>query len=78
MKKSIGVVHSIAECQDCAWRAENYKNAQAIGAMHAKRYHHKVSVEIGFSAVYDCRDEGEQPAELPLYLDTKDEYHKCL
>ena len=55
MKKRIGVVHCIAECDDCGKSWTNYKNAQACAAIHAKTYKHKVSVEIGIACEYDGR-----------------------
>ena len=53
MKKTIGVVHIIAECKDCDWRTESHKNGQAIAAKHAKKYKHLVTVEIGIVVEYD-------------------------
>ena len=55
IKKSIGVVHAVAECEDCGKVFENYKNAQALAAIHAKKYHHKISGEVGIFFVYDGR-----------------------
>ena len=55
MKKSLGKSHTIAECFDCEWRTENYKNGQAIAAKHAKIYKHKVGIDIGISGHYDGR-----------------------
>jgi len=53
MKRTSGIVHGMAECKDCGWRNENYKNAQATGAIHAKKHKHRVEVEVGYSHVYD-------------------------
>lgn len=53
--KSFGVVHCIAECEDCGWRTENYKNGQATAAIHAKSHGHRVHVEIGIAGHYDGR-----------------------
>jgi hypothetical protein len=53
MKKTIGVVHVIAECKDCDWRTESYKNGQAIAAKHAKKYEHVVIVDVGLVVEYD-------------------------
>ncbi|MDD5327440.1 MAG: hypothetical protein PHY02_06455 [Phycisphaerae bacterium] len=36
IKRSFGVVHATAECEDCGWRNEQYKNAQATAAIHAR------------------------------------------
>ena len=55
MKKSIGVNHCIANCLDCDWSAQNYKNAQAIAAIHAKKYRHKVNGDVGIGFTYDGR-----------------------
>lgn len=55
MKKDFGVVHAIAQCEDCNWRNEQYKNAQATASIHAKKHKHKVHVEIGTSGHYDGR-----------------------
>jgi len=53
MKKTIGVVHVVAECKDCNWRTESYKNGQAIAAKHAKKYKHVVIVDVGLMVEYD-------------------------
>ena len=53
MKKTIGVVHVIAECKDCNWQTENYKNGQAIAAKHARKYEHVVIVDVGLIVEYD-------------------------
>ena len=55
VKKKFGVVHCIAKCQDCEWNSQNYINAQATAAKHAKKYKHKVFVEVGMSGYYDGR-----------------------
>lgn len=55
MEKVFGVVHCIAYCLNCKWSADNYKNAQAVAAKHAKHYKHKVSVEVGIGGYYDGR-----------------------
>jgi len=55
MKKVFGKTHTIAKCMDCAWYNENYKNGQALAAIHAKKHKHKVQVEIGISGYYDGR-----------------------
>ena len=55
MSYSYGVVHGLAECQDCKWHTASYKNAQAIAKLHAKRYGHKVVGELGISFEYDYR-----------------------
>jgi hypothetical protein len=55
MKYSYGVVHGMAECEDCEWRTDSYKNAQAIAAKHAKKYGHRVRGELGIDFSYDGR-----------------------
>jgi hypothetical protein len=57
MKYSYGVVHGIAECEDCEWRTSSYKNAQAIAKIHAKKYGHRVRGELGISFSYDGHEE---------------------
>jgi len=56
LKKSIGVVHVVAECEDCGKEFQNHINGQALAAKHAKHYKHKVRGEIGLVFVYDGRD----------------------
>ena len=56
MKKTTGVVHAVAHCEDCGWEATNYKNAQALGAKHAKTHKHLVLVEVGLASEYDGRE----------------------
>ena len=53
LTKSFGVVHGLVECEDCGWKSESYKNAQATAAIHARRYGHKVLVEITISGSYN-------------------------
>lgn len=55
LKRHFGVVHGLANCEDCGWQYEGYKNAQALAAKHAKRHGHKVLVEVGLSGYYDGR-----------------------
>lgn len=58
MRRFYGVVHGIAECQDCGWINQSYKNAQATAAIHARSHHHKVIVELGINCEYDGREDG--------------------
>jgi hypothetical protein len=53
MIKKIWKVHTIAECQDCGEKFENYKNGQALAAKHAKRYKHLVTGEVGLAFEYN-------------------------
>ena len=57
---SYGVVHGIAQCDDCDWSTSSYKNCQAISAKHAKEFHHRVSGELGIAFGYDYRDVGSK------------------
>jgi len=63
MKKSFGVTHCMAECRDCDWRTESYKNGQAIAALHAIRHGHYVKVEVGIAGCYDGRGAELVPEE---------------
>ena len=51
-KKGGKVVHAIAECLDCDWRNEGYRNAQATAVIHAKTFGHTVHCEIGINFEY--------------------------
>lgn len=55
MKKTLGVVHIVAECKDCTWQTKSYKNGQAIAAKHAKKHKHLVNVDVGLMVVYNGR-----------------------
>ena len=57
MRKSIGVTHIVAQCKDCTWNTQNYKNGQAIAAKHAKDYKHKVMIDVGLTGYYDGRED---------------------
>ena len=50
-----GVIHGLAECEDCDWKTESYKNAQAIAKIHAMKYGHKVRGDLGIAFSYDER-----------------------
>jgi hypothetical protein len=58
MTKATWKIHAIATCEDCGRDFQNYKNAQALAAQHAKKYSHKVSGEIEFAFEYDGREKG--------------------
>jgi len=60
MSYHYGVVHAIAKCEDCDWKAKSYKNAQATSKIHAKKYGHRVSGELGISFGYDYRTKKKQ------------------
>ena len=53
MKKESWVVHSMATCEDCDWVGTNHKNAQAVGANHAKHHNHFVRVETVLVSRYN-------------------------
>lgn len=53
MKKSIWVIHFIANCKDCDWHNENYKNGQALSAKHAKKYRHLIHYVISLAGKYN-------------------------
>ena len=53
MKYNYGVVHAIVECDDCDWRSESYKNAQAIAKIHAKSHKHRVHGDLGIVFSYN-------------------------
>ena len=55
MNKSTRLVHSVAVCQDCGAEFGPYKNAQAVGAKHAKRYGHLVKCEVLIECEYNGR-----------------------
>ena len=55
MSYSYGVVHATVKCEDCGWKTESYRNAQAIAKIHAKKYGHKVRGELGIAFDYDFR-----------------------
>jgi hypothetical protein len=57
-KYSYGVVHADIICHDCDWKTQSYKNAQAIAKIHAKKYGHMVSGELGIGLSYDYRSDG--------------------
>jgi hypothetical protein len=53
MKHHFGVIHAIANCSDCDWQTQSYKNAQAIAAKHARHHKHKVFLEWAMGGFYD-------------------------
>jgi hypothetical protein len=55
IKKTIGVHHSLAECQTCGKQWADMNNAQAVGAKHAKHYGHLVTVDVGITIKYNGR-----------------------
>ena len=63
MKKKTWHVGSFAECNDCDWRSTNDKNAQAVGAKHAKHYNHFVRVETNLVSYYNYPDSAFRSSE---------------
>jgi len=60
MKRTYGVMHGIATCQDCGWHTESYKNAQALAAKHAKQYGHHVIGEVAYGYSYTGDGSGKE------------------
>lgn len=58
MKIEYGLYHGIVRCDDCEWKSESYKNAQALASKHAQKYGHRVEGDIGIRIVYDAREDG--------------------
>jgi len=56
MKKLTWKVHTVATCETCGKEFDNYKNAQACAAIHAKKYKHLVHGEVGLAFTYDGRN----------------------
>ena len=56
MKYHYAVIHAQVWCEDCDWKTESYKNAQAIAKIHAKKHGHKVSGELGIDFGYNGRE----------------------
>jgi len=55
MKHTYGVVGASVRCEDCEWKTDSYKNAQAISKIHAEKYGHRVIGELGVFFTYDGR-----------------------
>jgi hypothetical protein len=53
MNKATWKVHAIAMCNDCGQGFSSYHNAQALAAIHAKKYCHVVTGEVGLAFKYD-------------------------
>ena len=45
-------IHAIGWCETCGKEFTNWKNAQAVGAQHARKYNHVVRGEVGFAFEY--------------------------
>lgn len=55
MRKTTRKGWSKAECMDCGWAVESL-NAQAVGAIHARKYKHLVLVDTEINSRYDGRE----------------------
>lgn len=66
MKRSYGVVHGMAACATCGWETQSYKNAQALAAIHARKYGHHVEGELGISFTYtgEAADESRKAGHV--------------
>jgi hypothetical protein len=53
MEKHAWKVHIVARCSDCGWETQNFKNGQALAAIHAKKYKHTVCGEVGIAFRYE-------------------------
>lgn len=56
MAATKALVHGIANCCDCQWECQDYLTVQRKAANHAKRRHHKVSVDLSYAVTYDERE----------------------
>lgn len=57
MEKRTWKVHAIAECSECGMTFQDYHNAQALAAKHAKKYGHVVTGEVGLAFEYNGKKE---------------------
>ncbi len=58
MKKHCFQSWAKAECQTCGWECSG-KNAQGVGAKHAKHHQHHVLVAVEIECSYDGRLNGD-------------------
>jgi hypothetical protein len=56
LKKLIGITESIFRCENCGVIYENRRNAQALGAKHAKSKQHIVRGTLSLYFTYDGTD----------------------
>ena len=66
VKQSFKPIHLIADCCDCDWRTEDYKNGKILSAKHARDFKHKVIVEIGESRSFDGRPKDYENRETNI------------
>jgi len=48
-----GIVAAMAECNDCDWKTDSYKNALANASLHARRTGHTVVCEQVTAVTYN-------------------------
>lgn len=53
MKKKMGLVHFLAQCQECAWNTQDYINGPKNARSHAQAKNHVIDVEEGYNGIYD-------------------------
>ena len=58
MKKKTWKVHDCWNCRTCGKSYENYKNAQALAAKHARSRGHRVTGNVGLAYEYDGGEPG--------------------
>lgn len=64
MRRRSGVVHAVAECQECPWTTGYYKNALGNAAQHAQRTGHNVVAEQCISVSYNDPRDASTAAEV--------------
>ncbi len=50
------ITHTVAQCQDCEWRNEDYLTAKTKARIHSKKMMHRVVVETGNVVYYNNGD----------------------
>ena len=54
--KNCGVIHCIAECEDCGKEWQDFRDARAKAYAHAKSTGHSVWVETGTARMYNPKE----------------------
>lgn len=57
VSKRNSVVHRIAQCTECDWTDEEYKNALVRARRHCARTGHRVIVESAYTITYSFNKE---------------------
>lgn len=52
IRKNWGIVHRIADCTECDWREEGYKDAHKLIIKHVKETGHTAHIENGNMVEY--------------------------